>query len=117
MTQATTSTGKKASFAMLLIFPSLLFIPVAAFSQLTWKCVSGNPPFAARGYHSALSYDNKLWVLHGMNGSEKPADIWHTTTGASWTKATGSVPYPMRCGMGALVFDGYMWIVAGGENC
>ena len=63
----------------------------------TWQLDAADAGFEARRFLSALVYDNKMWVMGGMDAfSAKKNDVWWSTNGTSWTQATASAPWATR---------------------
>jgi hypothetical protein len=62
--------------------------------------------------HSALAFDNKLWVMGGNDGNNLRNDVWYSTDGDSWVCATTSAPWTPRntC---VVALAGRMWILGG----
>ncbi|MFC1637750.1 hypothetical protein ACFL1W_01885 [Candidatus Margulisiibacteriota bacterium] len=74
-------------------------------------------PFTARQYHTSLVYDNKMWVIGGMDDSlDSLGDVWYTSDGSSWTQATASAEFPAVAAHSSVVFDNKMWVIGGAND-
>lgn len=82
-----------------------------------WSLVKNQADWAARRYHTAVSFDGKLWVMGGMTLSGNvQSDVWYSEDGVSWTRAVASAPWAARMGHSGVVFDNRMWILGGSGN-
>ena len=60
----------------------------ASSDGVVWGLV-GLAPFPARRSHTSCVFDNKLWVIGGMDASfTELNDVWHTSNLTDWTCAT-----------------------------
>jgi hypothetical protein len=84
-----------------------------------------------RGYHSALVFNNRLWVLGGRadlwnggifyagNPGSVVNDVWSTVDGVTWNEATsngGFDGWPGRDGHASLVFNNRLWVLGGASK-
>lgn len=84
-----------------------------------WTQTATTTVFSERSIHSAVVFDNKMWVIGGTavnsQGRGVPSsDVWSSPDGATWTLVS-SGKFPARQGHGSAVFDGKIWVVGGGE--
>jgi len=77
-----------------------------------WTPVTGNANWSPRFDHTALVFDNMMWVLGGSGGN----DVWDSSDGIIWSKATDSAGWLPRSGHSSVVFDNRMWILGGGSG-
>jgi len=77
-----------------------------------WSPVTGNASWSPRFEHTALVFDDKMWVLGGAGGN----DVWDSDDGVTWIKATDSTGWLPRSGHSSVVFDNRMWILGGGSG-
>ncbi len=70
----------------------------------------------ARDQFTALTFNNRLWIMGGYDGSNRLNDLWSTgdSAGVSWT-FHGDAAWEARDGFGATAFGGKIW-VSGGET-
>lgn len=90
---------------------------------VTWTQVAANGSpnsFPARDSHTALVFNNQMWVLGGVLGATQATtflnDVWSSGDGATWTQvaANGSASsFPARGFHASVVFDGAMWVLGG----
>ena len=69
--------------------------------------------WSIRYEHTAVVFDDKMWVLGGFDGSSTLNDVWWSVDGASWTEVTASNHWSARYYHTAVVFDGKMWVLGG----
>lgn len=78
--------------------------------------VGRNASWSRRSGHTALVYDNKLWIMGGTStfsfGTPKN-DVWYTSDGITWTEATASAAWAARSNHSSVVFDNKMWVIGG----
>ena len=83
----------------------------------SWTQATSDAAWSARGTHSSVVFDNKLWVLgggaHDGDDFNLKNDVWFSADGASWTQATSSVSWSARFGHTSVVFDNKLWVLGG----
>ena len=95
------------------ISTSLLFLLTSLFAQqMDWTIATDSAPWRARGYHTSVVFDNKIWVIGGFN-STRQNDVWYSEDGVNWTQATASAPWAGRLGHTSVVFDNKIWVIGG----
>jgi len=77
-----------------------------------WSPVTGNASWSPRYDHTALVFNNELWVLGGSGGN----DVWKSADGRTWSKVTDSAGWLPRIGHASVVFDNRMWVLGGGSG-
>lgn len=76
-------------------------------------------PFSSRSGHSAIVYENKLWMIAGSAaspgdfGSIRQNDVWSSPDGINWTEITASAPFSARNNHTSVVFDNRVWVIGG----
>lgn len=79
-----------------------------------WQCVA-EASWPARQYHTAVVFDDRLWVLQGCRPVEgNMKDVWHSADGIEWAELPDT-PWAPRHAASVYVFDEALWVVAG-EN-
>ena len=68
--------------------------------------------WSARYSHSSAVFDNKLWVMGGIDSNHKN-DVWFTTDGSSWTEVTTTSVWSVRHALTSAVFDNKLWVMGG----
>jgi len=58
--------------------------------------------------HSAVVFDDKLWVLGG--GAN---DVWYSSDGVNWNCATDSAGWSSRESQTSVEFDNKLWVLGG----
>ena len=88
--------------------------PSAIFTGATnWQVKTAAAAFSARGGHSVVVYNSKMWLIGGYDGAACLNDVWSSPNGIAWTPATASAAFTGRTRHACLVFNGKMWIIAG----
>lgn len=84
-------------------------------NKSSWIVATDTPGFAARVDHTALVFDNKLWVIGGWNPHTgvQYGDVWYTENGSTWVRATASAAFGARFQHASVVHDGKMWVSGG----
>ncbi|HLA72291.1 MAG TPA: hypothetical protein VK624_12330 [Steroidobacteraceae bacterium] len=85
---------------------------------LTWTLVPVTAGFTPRRRTSVVSFNNELWVIAGADFSAFGptttfADVWHSSDGASWTRATNAAPFGKRFAHAAVVFNNAIYVMGG----
>lgn len=88
---------------------------------------TANAPWAARAYHCALVFRDKIWVFGG--GNYLPTytgfnDVWSSPDGVDWTKVgdlvtdqvSDNAPWPPRIWFSAVEYRNCMWVLGGWSN-
>ncbi|MDD5529904.1 MAG: T9SS type A sorting domain-containing protein [bacterium] len=85
---------------------------------INWTCATASAGWSKRAIHTSLVFDNKMWIIGGLNDSIMQVynDVWYSTDGITWICATDSAGWSQRCGHSSTVFDNKMWVM-GGTNC
>lgn len=82
-----------------------------------WTRVTEHAPWTARGFHTALVFDDKIWVMGGATTNQISFnDVWYSNDGINWTQATSNASWLPRKGHASVVFDNRMWVIGGKEN-
>lgn len=99
----------------------------ASSDGVTWVEQTGTPFTPARAGHTALVFQNKLWVIGGASGPSVNIqtmqvsgaflnDVWSSVDGKNWTQETqagGTSSFPVRAGHVSVVHNGNMWVLGG----
>jgi N-acetylneuraminic acid mutarotase len=71
-----------------------------------------NPLWTPRSGHTALSYNNKLFVIGGADNTRVNVnDVWSSPNGANWTKAENG--WSGRAYAGTTHYQNQMWVLGG----
>lgn len=92
------------------------------FSNDIWSSVDGiswveensNAEFSPRGFHKALVFDDKIWIIGGAGGQDNFNDIWYSENGKEWVEATPKNMFQMKNQFTALFHNNKIWILGGG---
>ena len=94
----------------------------AVFSPDLWSRATETAGWSARDGHAVVSFDDRLWVLGGLDGGGNPLnDVWSWSSEGSeaWAQVTAGAPWEARTGHGAVVHavnegdDEEIWIIGG----
>lgn len=83
---------------------------------ITWTQETANAAFGLRAAHTSVVYNNKMWVIGGMNGTSYKDDIWSSSDGVTWTQVTAAAGFSPRENHTSVVFNDKMWVIAGFNN-
>lgn len=95
-------------------------------SALQWAAATSTVPWTARDAHALVAFDDKLWLLGGLNGNDfrrgkaveywkAPhfAEVWSSAGGANWQLITDEAPWGERRSAEAEVFKDKLWLIGG----
>lgn len=101
-------------FNLKFIIPVILFFLIvpATATDLDWTRVTASADWSARTEHATCSFDDKLWVIGGLNASGYQGDVWYSTDGETWTCSNYSA-FSGRGGHAAIVLDDTMYVIGG----
>jgi len=88
---------------------------------LNWESATLNAPWSKRDAHTALVFNDKIWLFGGVGGSspdytQNKGDIWVSDDGESWTLITENASWGPKRAHTSVVFQGKMWILGGVGN-
>ena len=80
-----------------------------------WEEVTGDAPWHARLWFSAVTYRDRMWVLGGWsNGpSRNWGDVWYSSNGRDWQQLKSDVIWKERHEHSAFVFQNKIWLAGG----
>lgn len=92
----------------------LIFNPAA----LKWELAVAAAPWVKRDAHTALVFNDKLWLLGGVGGrspdySDNKSDVWASENGKDWRLITANVGWGKRRAHASVVFQNKMWALGG----
>ena len=98
------------------IMEESVFVPEA----LTWQAATIQASWPERDAHTALTFNDKMWVLGGL-GQGSPeyglkfhkADVWSSENGKDWGLVLDEAPWGKRRAHASAVFQDKMWILGG----
>lgn len=88
---------------------------------VTWKCVTKNAPWSARGMIGGSAvFKGRIWILGGgtYDTPTTPTrkfhnDVWSTKDGITWERHVVSAPWEPRQYHDVAVFDDRLWVLEG----
>jgi len=95
--------------------------------SLIWKKVELPIPWSPRDSHGVVVYQNKIWLMGGLNGNGfviQPgmvkygealhfSDVWVSEDGMNWNLVTENAPWGKRRSIEVVVFKEKMWLIPG----
>ncbi len=72
--------------------------------------------FEGRTEHVVLVYDNKIWLIGGVDTFERSDEVWYSQNGIDWIKITNNAEFTSRGEHSGVVFNNKMWVVGGIDN-
>ncbi|MCX5751774.1 MAG: hypothetical protein NT099_08970 [Candidatus Saganbacteria bacterium] len=98
------------------MFPGFIDDVWYSSDGINWTCATAEAAFDRRGYHSSVVFDNKMWVIGGVdNSSTQKNDVWYSSNGISWIQATAEAAFSAREQHSSVVFNNKIWVI-GGED-
>jgi len=78
--------------------------------SLLWEEINTESIWSERWDHSAVKYQNKIWIFGGYNPGNTSSDsyfedVWSSSDGKSWDLLTSEAPWLGRRGHATVVFD------------
>lgn len=116
--------GRTRCICWLAVLSVSLCLSASAELGVDWTSATLSADWSARGLHSSVVYDGKIWVIGGRSEIDYPFptgsyecknDVWYSLDGENWTSATLSAPWPPRWGHSSVVYDGKMWVIGGSD--
>ena len=87
---------------------------LTTLSNWNWTEVSSAADWTARGYHTSVVYDNKIYILGGYDGGPYLNDVWYSADGGyTWVEVAGSAEWSARRGHTSVVFDNKIFVMGG----
>lgn len=87
----------------------------SSFDGVSWTRVKDSAGFTPRENHSAVVFDNKMWIMGGQDTrkvAKTLGDTWYSADGANWVLANATA-FPPRVYHKSVVTSGKIWIVGG----
>jgi peptidoglycan hydrolase-like protein with peptidoglycan-binding domain len=83
---------------------------------INWTQETSSVPWGRRHEHTTLVFNNKLWVIGGVQLQPYATknDVWSSSDGVTWTQVTTNAPWSPRNGHMSVVFNNKMWVIGGG---
>jgi dihydrofolate reductase len=88
---------------------------------ITWTTATDSAQFPARGDHTSVVFDNKIWVIGGDIRDDSDSDsyygirandVWSSTDGITWTKMDNP-GFAVRDSHSSVVFNNRVWVIGG----
>lgn len=83
---------------------------------ITWNLINANAPFSGSGIRAEFplaSFDNKLWVTGGWNGTNAFNEVWSSSDGATWNQVCETAPWDARSGQSLVTYNSRLWAIGG----
>ncbi|WP_299365438.1 hypothetical protein [Winogradskyella sp.] len=79
-----------------------------------WEEMTNEAQFSKRFGHASVSFNNKMWVIGGNDGTPKN-DVWSSTDGFNWTLETANANFTAMNHPKAIVFESKIWLFQNSE--
>ena len=82
----------------------------------TWfQVIPSGQIWSPRIGHTMVSFDNKLWVMGGTDGTTSTSynDVWSSPDGVNWTLVTPNAPWQERENYTTVVNNNEMYVIGG----
>lgn len=90
----------------------------SSFDGVNWTRVKDSAGFNPRENHTAVVFNNKIWIMGGEDTrkvAKSLGDVWSSADGSTWTLANATAFSP-RVYHKSVVFNGKIWVVGGFEH-
>lgn len=100
--------------------------PAADLVDLTWEAITTSAPWPARDSHSLYIFDNKLWLLGGLDATKSMRgktpdyrkadyynDIWSSTDGKEWVREAEHADFPPIRSASVVLFKDVLYLIGG----
>ena len=108
---ATNQSGQTTNLAPLYLLYTIDYTHDAS----NWTQATATSSWSARGSHTSVVFDDKLWVLGGYYGSRED-DVWYSEDGVTWTQAIATAGWSARYNHTSVVFDDKLWVLGGDDG-
>ena len=90
--------------------------PIIPLRPAYWQQQTASAHWTARSNHSAVAYNDKIWVFGGSDGSNDN-EVWSSEDGITWQQATiNGSHWSERRSHTSLVFNNKIWLLGGQTN-
>lgn len=80
---------------------------------IIWKKATSNAGWSPRWDHASEVFDNKLWVIDGMDYyGNLYKDVWSSPDGINWTLVKKDPPFASRQGNAIINYQNRLWVVS-----
>jgi hypothetical protein len=83
---------------------------------INWTLATSSASWSGRYGHTSVVFNDKIWVIGGLDNSGLKNDVWYSSDGVNWTLATDTAPWSERYGHTSVVFDDKIWVIGGWDN-
>ena len=81
-----------------------------------WRELSPSAPWLARGDHTSVVWDDKIWLLGGIGKDiERKNDVWSSVDGKTWKELTSQAPWTERYDHTSVALNGKIWLLGGND--
>jgi hypothetical protein len=74
-----------------------------------WTQIARDMPWAGNGGRGVLVFDEKIWVLGGINRN----DVWSSVDGNEWMREFSASPWSKRNTEYSVAFNDKLWLFSG----
>lgn len=81
-----------------------------------WNEITHHAPWQPRGYHQAVSFRGRIFVIGGGNYDPEHFvlnDVWSSEDGVLWQCETNQAPWKPRLWFSAVVYRDKLWLLGG----
>ncbi|GGW50671.1 hypothetical protein GCM10007383_38020 [Arenibacter certesii] len=78
--------------------------------------VVANAAFSKRNHHSLIEFNDKLWLIGGIDDSFNLNEIWSSTDGENWTLVAEDALNLPPIEHTSLVYNNKLWVISGSFN-
>ncbi len=80
-----------------------------------WTTIKEPMPWAGRTTAGSVVFKNRIWILGGLQGSQRRNDVWSSADGLNWRQETPAAPWsPRQLHDNVVVHDNMIYLIGGG---
>lgn len=108
------------------ISPKEIDLPTTDLVNLTWEAITTSAPWPVRDAHALYIFDNKLWLLGGLDATKSTRgntpnykkadyynDIWSSADGKEWLREREHANFPPIRSASITLFEDALYLTGG----
>jgi len=80
---------------------------------INWTNITDNAGFSARNHHQVVIFNDKFWLIGGLDKEGYRNDVWSSSNGAEWILETANAAFSARGNHHLLAYNNQLWIIGG----
>jgi hypothetical protein len=79
----------------------------------SWIKINNNTVYPERAFGSMFVFNNKMWIMGGVNKTQGLSDIWNSSDGINWNQVLNNAPWGDRYNFATIIYNNKIWIIGG----